>query len=124
MFFTQNVSYLKKIKKLTQNDIAAAVGLSNQMISNYEKGVTSPQLELVQKMADFFGVDAHDLVFTNLQTGEKVDSRGVEKDRMTRLMEKELDRLEALEAKIKASPSVMDEIRRIDPDLAKALEEG
>jgi len=123
MFFTKNVSYLKKIKKLTQNDIAAAVGLSNQMISNYEKGTTSPQLDLVQKMADFFGVDAYDLVFTNLETGEKAEGRVVEKDRVTRLLEKELDRLEALEGKIKSNKQIMDQIRKIDPDLAKDIEQ-
>lgn len=120
MFFTKNVSYLKKTKKLTQNDIAVAVGLSNQMISNYEKGVTSPQLDLVQKMADFFGVDAHDLVFTNLETGEKADGRVV--DRVTRLLEKELDRLEQLEQKIKANKRIMAEIRKIDPDLANDID--
>jgi hypothetical protein len=62
-------------------------------------------------------------MFTNLETGENVDSRAVVKDRVTRLLEKELDRLEALEGKIKANKQIMDQIRKIDPDLAKDIEQ-
>lgn len=63
-------------------------------------------------------------MFTNLEAGEKAEGRAVGEDRVTRLLEKELDRLEALEAKIKANKEVMNTIRKIDPDLAKDLEEG
>ena len=75
------------------------------------------------KISEHFRVDLQSLMFTNLETGENVDSRAVVKDRVTRLLEKELDRLEALEGKIKANKQIMDQIRKIDPDLAKDIEQ-
>ena len=123
MFFTQNISYLKKSKRLTQSDIANAVGLSNQMISNYENGTTSPQLELVQKMADFFGVTSHDLVFVDLSKSNNVveEPRVEYNSRTIRLLEKELDRLEALEKEIRETPGALEALKKIAPELAKKI---
>lgn len=123
MFLGKNIKYLRKVKKLTQKDIADVLEVTHQMVSHYESGSTSPQVDVVQKIANFLGVELKDLMFTNLETGEKAEGRVVEKDRVTRLLEKELDRLEALEGKIKANKQIMDQIRKIDPDLAKDIEQ-
>lgn len=126
MFFAQNISYLKKSRKLTQTDIANAVGLSNQMISAYENGGSSPNLKLIQQLADFFGVPAHDLVFVDLSRNESIvaEPRAEYNKRTVRLMEKELDRLEALEKELKETPGALDALRKIAPELVRKIEQN
>ena len=124
MFIKKNIKLLRENGKLTQKEFADILGLkSHTIIGKYEKGEISPPLEMLTKIAEHFGVDLQDLMFTNLETGEKVENKKGDQDRMQRLIAKELDRLEALEQKIKANGQIMDTIRKIDPDLAKALEE-
>lgn len=124
MFIGKNIKFLRKNGKLTQKELSVVLGMkSNTIIGKYEDDKVKPGVEILEKIAEHFGVNLQDLMFTNLETGEKVDNRGVEKDRMTRLLEKELDRLEALEAKIKRNKQIMEQIRKIDPDLAEAIEQ-
>lgn len=125
MFIGKNIKSLRKEKKLTQKEFAEVLGMkSNTIIGKYEDGKVIPPVEVLEKIAEQFGVDLQDLMFTNLETGEKVENKKVDQDRMQRLIAKELDRLEALERKIKANGQIMDTIRKIDPDLAKAIEES
>lgn len=126
MFLGKNIKYLRKTKKLTQKDIADVLEVSHQMVSHYESGSTSPQIDVVQKIADFLGVELKDLMFTDLESSKmpnRVEEPRPEYGRVVKLLEKELDRLEALEGKIKANKQIMDQIRKIDPDLAKDIEQ-
>lgn len=124
MFIGKNIKFLRKNAKFTQKELSTVLGMkSNTIIGKYEENKVKPGVEVLEKIAAHFGVDLQDLMFTDLETGQKVEGRVVEKDRVTRLLEKELDRLEELEQKIKANKRIMDEIRRIDPDLAKAIEQ-
>ena len=43
-------------KGLSQNELAKKVGVSNQLISFYERGKRNPKIETWQKLADFFDV--------------------------------------------------------------------
>ena len=123
MYLKKNIKYLRESSGKTQKDLSDAIGMkSHQIVGKYETGKAMPPLDVIEKIAAFFGVELQALMFTNLEIGEKADGRVVEKDRVTRLLEKELDRLEALEAKIKGNKEVMNTIRKIDPDLAKDLE--
>lgn len=64
-------------------------------------------------------------MFTDLESSKmpnRVEEPRPEYGRVVKLLEKELDRLEALEKKIKANKEVMNTIRKIDPDLARDLE--
>lgn len=123
MYLSKNIKHLRKVSKLTQKEFAESIGLkSATIIGKYEDGQVVTPMEVLMKISDKYGVDLQSLMFTNLETGEKAEGRVVEKDRVTRLLEKELDRLEALEGKIKKNKAIMDTIRKIDPDLAKDLE--
>lgn len=122
MFFGKNIKYLRKIQKLTQKDIADVLEISHQMVSHYESGSTSPQIEVAQKIADFLGVALQDLMFTDLETGNQESKRVGDKDRVMRLLEKELDRLEALEKELKETPGALDALREIAPGLVKKIE--
>ena len=47
---------LRKAKRLTQQDVADAIGLQRSTISNYEIGRRSPSLHDLQRIAAYYGV--------------------------------------------------------------------
>ena len=53
---------LRKKKRITQKDLANALHISQTSVSKYERGESEPDLEMVIKMADFFGVTIDEFV--------------------------------------------------------------
>lgn len=53
---------LRKVKNLTQTQLANAVGLGSQAYAYYEKGEREPSPETLCKLADFFGVTVDELL--------------------------------------------------------------
>ena len=47
---------LRKSKKLTQVQLADALGIARASVSNYEVGRRSPHLNELKRIAEFFGV--------------------------------------------------------------------
>ena len=44
---------------MTQADLAAELGISKSAVSMYERGNREPELELLERMADLFGVSVN-----------------------------------------------------------------
>lgn len=53
---------LRKQHKLTQHELADALHISQTSVSKYERGESEPDLEMVVKMSDFFGVTVDDFL--------------------------------------------------------------
>lgn len=53
---------LRKQNKLTQRSVAEALHISQTSVSKYERGESEPDLEMVLKMADFFGVTVDEFI--------------------------------------------------------------
>jgi len=53
----KSVRELRKAKKLTQKDMAQAVGISTPSIVAYESGRTTPSRKVVDKINETFGVE-------------------------------------------------------------------
>lgn len=53
---------LREDKDMRQSDLAAATGIDQRTISNYETGKTSPDAYALIKLADFFDVSIDYLV--------------------------------------------------------------
>lgn len=53
---------LRKAKKLTQKQVADAVGIGMQAYAYYEKAEREPSQETLIKLADFFGVTVDELL--------------------------------------------------------------
>lgn len=53
---------LRKERKLTQQQVADAIGLGMQAYSYYEKGDRQPSPETLCKLADFFGVSVDEIL--------------------------------------------------------------
>ncbi len=60
--FSENLTAMRKIHSITQEDLAEAVGVSRQAIAKWENGDTVPDIEKCQKLAQIFGVSLDDLV--------------------------------------------------------------
>ena len=54
--FARTITLLRKEKKLSQKDAAQALGISQALLSHYEKGIRECSLSFVVKAADFYKV--------------------------------------------------------------------
>ncbi len=60
--FPKRLSSLMKERKVSQQDLASAVDVQRQTISNYKQGKSSPDWETLCKIAHFFDVSADYLI--------------------------------------------------------------
>lgn len=58
----KHLAALRKKHKFRQTDLAQKLDVSQQVISNIERGQTAPDIELLQKMADIYGISLDQLV--------------------------------------------------------------
>ncbi|MBR3258252.1 MAG: helix-turn-helix domain-containing protein [Eggerthellaceae bacterium] len=71
MAFADNLVALRKYKGMSQEDLAAAIGVSRQTLSKYETGESVPDIERTQAIARVFGTSIDELV-TFEPTSEEV----------------------------------------------------
>lgn len=72
--FRDNLLQLRKLKNMTQEDLAEKVGVSRQAIAKWEAGETAPDLDRARVLAEALGVSLDDL--TNYEPGD-ADSMGL-----------------------------------------------
>lgn len=64
-----NISRLRKERAMTQEQLAEALGVTFASVSKWERGVATPELSLIARMADLFGVSLDALVGFQMQSG-------------------------------------------------------
>ena len=69
------IEQLRKEKSMTQSDLAAAVGVSKQAVSNWECGKRFPDVVLIEKLADELGIGVAELI-----KGERLDKGSINTD--------------------------------------------
>ena len=62
MTFKEKVVKLRKMKGLTQDEFASAVGVSRQAVQKWESGAVVPDLENLIKISKHFGISLDALV--------------------------------------------------------------
>ncbi|MDY2880406.1 MAG: helix-turn-helix transcriptional regulator [Candidatus Borkfalkiaceae bacterium] len=50
------IKELRQAKRMTQVDLAKSLGLTKQCVSNWENDNVLPSVEMLSRLADFFGV--------------------------------------------------------------------
>ena len=60
--FSDTLLSLRRERGLTQAQLAGALGMSKSAVSMYERGNREPELELLERMADFFHVSVSTLL--------------------------------------------------------------
>jgi len=62
MKLSEKITKLKKLKKLSQADLATATGISKDAISKYERGDANPSVEYAKRIAEALNVSLDYLV--------------------------------------------------------------
>lgn len=60
--FSDTLAALRRQRGMTQAELAAQLGISKSAVSMYERGNREPELDLLQRMADLFGVSVSSLL--------------------------------------------------------------
>lgn len=58
----KRLAEIRKSKKLKQMELAERLNVSQQVISNIERGVTAPDIEQLKKIADIYNISLDQLV--------------------------------------------------------------
>jgi len=66
MHLSNNIKTLRKRQGLTQEDLSRALEKTKATISDYEKGKSTPPLEVALQLCDIFQVDLNSLVLRDL----------------------------------------------------------
>lgn len=75
MHFATNLYYLRRQRSLSQTELGEQVGVDYATIGRYERGVATPKLEVITKLAALFGVSIEQLRATDLTKGEAAVAR-------------------------------------------------
>ena len=57
VFKNYYITELRKLKKVSQQELADALGISQPHVSRFEAGVMVPTIEQLLRIVEFFGVD-------------------------------------------------------------------
>ncbi len=58
-----SIKTLRKEKNLTQDQLAEALHVTRQAVSNWENGKTEPDIETLSQLAEFFEVDVERIIY-------------------------------------------------------------
>ncbi len=67
MFFAQNLKYLREENKMSQQELSDAFGWSRDVVDMLEKGSRKPDIEMLVRLAEHFGVTLDELVLKELK---------------------------------------------------------
>lgn len=70
-----NISKMRKLKKISQRELARRCGISGQMISKIENNLSNPSIETLNKIAEVLEVSLSDLTGIEVSTC-KIDEDG------------------------------------------------
>ena len=66
-----NISKLRKEHSMTQEQLAEALGVTFASVSKWERGVATPELNLIAEMADLFEVSIDALIGYEFRNNDK-----------------------------------------------------
>ena len=69
----ENIKALRKTKGLTQDELAIRLNVVRQTVSKWEKGLSVPDAEMLQRIAEVFEVDVSQLLGAPINQNENID---------------------------------------------------
>lgn len=70
-YLPENLKYLRQKQNLSQTSLAKHLFVTHQTISNHENGKSEPDLKMIQKYANFYHIDSHDMIYKNISKHKK-----------------------------------------------------
>lgn len=58
----EQIAFLRKQKSVTQEELAQALGVTNQSVSKWESGICCPDIQLLPDIATYFSVSVDELL--------------------------------------------------------------
>lgn len=102
--FDRILKLLRTEKKMSQQELADALGISKSSINMYERGDRQPNFEVLETIADFFNVDIDYLLGRTTKTTKIINPNTIaahfDGDEYT---EEELDRIKEFAAFVKSN---------------------
>ena len=77
MFFSKNLKYLRNKHKTTQVELAEILGVKANTISNYEKGISTPDYSVLESLVNTFNTDAHSILYIDIENAELTDQSSI-----------------------------------------------
>ncbi|NNE28509.1 MAG: helix-turn-helix transcriptional regulator, partial [Saprospiraceae bacterium] len=62
----QNLKYLRKRNKISQQKLADHLGIARSTLGDYERGKTEPNIEMLLNMSKYFDVTVDALINSNI----------------------------------------------------------
>lgn len=118
--FATRLRELMKKSKVTQQDLAAAVGTTRQAISQYADGSVQPNIEKLYKIAEYFKVSADYLLGISEVTSSDIDTKAINK--MLGLSEKAINEMQIYLDGIRSQATLLN-INNIN-DIEECLQKG
>ncbi len=72
------IEQMRREKNMTQAELADAVGVSKQAVSNWERGKRFPDVSLIESLSETLGVSAAELI-----KGERIQKSNIEEREVT-----------------------------------------
>ena len=73
---------LRKEKKMTQQELADKIGVTDRAISKWENGRGMPDLSLMKPLCDVLGITLNELI-----SGERIEKKEIQKKKHCMLLE-------------------------------------
>ncbi len=80
----QNIKYLRRLRRWTQMEMAAKIGIKRSLLGAYEEGRANPRNEVLERISDLFHISLDDLMRSDLNA-----KGGNYQERRRRLKEEE-----------------------------------
>ena len=74
MKLAERIQYLRKMKGISQEELAEKAGVSRQAVSKWESDQSTPDVEKIIIMSDYFGVTT-DYILKGIQTVESKEQK-------------------------------------------------
>lgn len=81
----ENIRRLRQERGLCQEELGRRIGASKQSVSNWENGNITPSIDLLLRLADFFGVSTDYLLGRNNQ--RTLDATGLNDAQATHIQQ-------------------------------------
>ena len=69
LLFTQNLKYLLDSRNVSQQALGEYVGMAHTAISNYKLGKNFPEVRVLMKICQYFGIEPNDILLKDLSSG-------------------------------------------------------
>lgn len=68
MSISTNIKKYREAYNLTQEELAKICGVTNKAVSTWEKGIKTPRMGSIEKMAEYFHIKLSDLIESDKDT--------------------------------------------------------